>query len=456
MRTLAYPPYRPLRRAALRASTALLLCLLATACAAPLGPGGATPPPSPPAAAFIPLTAPAAPFEALARRPGPWLLYHSTGISQTLKLAGIATGERLALTGLCGPDPSLQAQDGQWSPDGRMLVIFCFKPNTTGPSGQGQATYLWDVRASRSMRVDQGPPGTGPLVFMSWSPDSRYLLLYQITDVVTPTPTTATLWYTLDVTTGTRTLLPEPLANSTAAWAPDSRTVAIAGQTLESPPAPRLALVGVDGPASHPVEAIAHLEVATDSLGCCVWAPDGRTIYLTASSISPHDHGTPVRVDVATGAVTAPGPRVHAVSPDGQSLLALYANEWPPTLSRYEWQVTDRNGKQLPVQFGGLGFWLPDGRILASECEVAVSPQGSAYDVGRVSVIALDGRRDVLVEHLEPCVRALPSTDGSLVAVSYPDHIDVLDLGGKVVASMNGYFPGWELRGGYWFPGARP
>lgn len=469
----------------------LVLLILASCSAAPGAvappatptPGGtpdtkpATPTGGPPAPRSTPAPAPTAPPEpsltlpptpelavadALGQMIGPLLLYNGPGDGPALLLRDLATGKDLWLTAQIAAKAcdltdrtAVDWQRGMWSADGRFLLISCSARESFANQTYWRATYLLDRQTGVRTTIAPASPRSGSASESQyrWSPTGHDLLIAEVSAALIER------WSILDAATGRRAVLSEHTAPSVAAWAPDGRTVALAaldGTTLGSDE-PTLALFSREGVLSQQISLRTPDLAPKSRLFCCVWSPDQQRLFLHTGGISPHDYGQTLQVDLRSEQVTLHNIRsITAISPDSTAYLGADVVEGRVGLAGRSWYVGRLADSSAVISGTGRAAWLPDGQLLASTCDVSVDARGSEQAVGRIMVVAMDGARQIIADNLVPCRPGHPSTDGSLVAVNYPDGIHLFDRAGQLRSIIDGQLPDEELLPAQWSPPPPP
>jgi hypothetical protein len=417
-------------------------------------------PTEPPRPTFELPPTPAQPLaQALGQITGPALLYNGPASVPVLMLADIDSGQRLWLTAVISDkacdltdQTDWDSQSGTWSADGRFLRIACAAHKSSSTNIHWEASYLLDRQTGALTPLTSSPPAgeprRSPTSVFTWSPVGHQLLLHEI-------PVTSfDRWSVLDAATGARVALVDLPYLSYGAWSPDGKKVALASAHSGAGPAPAptsmLYLIGAAGGTPHQIAL-----PFSRSISCCVWSLDQHFVYLHAADISPHDHGRIMRVDTVTGAISKFGiGRVSAASPDGvHYLVRNFIETGTRGLNERKWQVISADGTPQGLSGTGDAHWLPDGRLLVSECDLTSDQHRGQYSTGWLAVFTMDGQKQTLVNHLDPCQAVFPSVDGALVALNDGDHITVLDMQGQVRTTIDGQLREEWTSPGQWAAG---
>ncbi len=182
---------------------------------------------------------------------------------------------------LLAADEAAQLRPSSWSPDGKRLVFFTYRPGDAGILGQYRIPshfplYIMDAGGNNPKRLLDFPVSD-----FGWAPDSRKMFFVSAyedpanhsPEVQSGRRSPSSAIYLLDPQTGNHERVTSLRKNCYASWSPDSTRLAVSsGDDLET----NISVASLDG---RPVRRI------TDSQTINIrpsWSPNGDTIAYLA------------------------------------------------------------------------------------------------------------------------------------------------------------------------------
>jgi dipeptidyl aminopeptidase/acylaminoacyl peptidase len=210
---------------------------------------------------------------------------------------------------------------GSWSPDGRTILYYSFRPDDTTLKALPVhfPLYAIGIDGKTGRRVVDFT-----VVSFGWAPDSQSIFVISGFEDETPSATAEwfpkTALYVVDVQSGKRVRVTEPGSVQGASWAPDDSQL-VYSATVPGDPMPDLFVVNRDGTGTRRVVTLPTADLNPK------WSPDGGMIYFVSTGRGSSDARAGFQmIDVKSGAVT----RIAEMgswpsmqwSPDGKWLLA--------------------------------------------------------------------------------------------------------------------------------------